>query len=68
MIELPFLMDAGPAEFEIDVERLDDLAPGRHPGLDCICDGILKGTPFVTDPLQPPAPRKRTLAAALFGR
>ena len=54
MIELPFLKDAGPAELEIDVERLSDLEPGRFSGLDCICDGILNGSPFVHDTQRPP--------------
>ncbi len=54
MIELPFLKDAGPAEIEIDVERLSDLEPGRFSGLDCICEGILNGSPFVHDAQRPP--------------
>jgi len=33
--------------FKIQVDRLSDLAPGRHAGLDLICDGILRGTPFI---------------------
>jgi len=33
--------------YRIDVRDLDDLRPGRDPGLDVICDGILTGTPFV---------------------
>ncbi|MEO6213078.1 MAG: capsule biosynthesis protein [Vicinamibacterales bacterium] len=33
--------------YTINVRRLDDLRPGRDPGLDVICDGILTGTPFV---------------------
>ena len=35
------------APFRIDVSSLDQLEPGRDPGLDVICDGILRGTPFV---------------------
>lgn len=36
---------------------LDDLKPGRTPGLDLICDGILNGTPFVYDEAsRTPAP------------
>ena len=57
MIELPFLADSGPASFEISVDSLADLEPGRHPGLDCICEGLMSGTPFVYD-----APAIRRLA------
>jgi hypothetical protein len=32
--------------FRVDVSRLEDLLPGRDKGLDVICDGIIKGTPF----------------------
>jgi hypothetical protein len=45
MIPLPFLHQDG-AAFRIEAMR-DDLAPGRWPGLDVICDGILTGAPFV---------------------
>jgi len=34
-------------KYRINVSRLDDLRPGRDPGLDVICDGILRGEPFV---------------------
>jgi hypothetical protein len=33
--------------FRIGVSTLEDVLPGRSRGLDVICDGILKGTPFV---------------------
>ena len=33
-------------QFHIDVSRLEDLLPERDLGLDIICNGILKGTPF----------------------
>jgi hypothetical protein len=29
--------------FKIEVTGLDDLRPGRHSGLDLICEGILAG-------------------------
>lgn len=34
-------------KYRLDVTCLDQLRPGRDPGLDVICDGILNGTPFV---------------------
>jgi hypothetical protein len=37
----------GKPPYRVRVERLADLRPGRHRGLDIVCDGILKGTPFV---------------------
>jgi hypothetical protein len=33
--------------YRITVDGLEDLLPGRDPGLDVICDGILNGSPFV---------------------
>jgi hypothetical protein len=48
MIPLPFLEPNGSgAFFGLGIDRLEDLAPGRWPGLDVICDGILRGAPFV---------------------
>ncbi len=47
MIPLPFMRQGGPALYEVAIDGLDDLMPGRYPGLDVICDGVLKGTPFV---------------------
>lgn len=43
MIPLPFLTDS----LLFDVDSLEELLPGHHPGLDVICDGILDGSPFV---------------------
>ena len=33
--------------YEVHVSGLHDLEPGRDPGLDTMCDGILRGTDFV---------------------
>ena len=34
-------------QFRLTIDRVDDLLPGKSAGLDVICDGILRGTPFV---------------------
>jgi hypothetical protein len=48
MIPLPMMApnDHG-APFRIELSGLDDLRPGRHLGLDVICDGILSGSEFI---------------------
>ncbi len=49
MVPLPFLEyipDTWPP-FKLAIDKLDDLLPGRCAGLDVLCDGILKGAPFV---------------------
>lgn len=47
MIPLPFLEPNGTgAMFDLKLGKLDDLDPGRYPGLDTIMDGILLGRPF----------------------
>lgn len=33
--------------YRVDIAGLDDLAPGRDPGLDLVCDGILRGSSFI---------------------
>jgi hypothetical protein len=33
--------------FKLAIDSIEDLLPGRQPGLDVICEGILKGTPFI---------------------
>jgi len=33
--------------FRVSIKRLDELAPEHDPGLDVICDGIVRGEPFV---------------------
>jgi len=48
MMPLPFLKPNGRGSmFDVAIERIDDLRPGRYPALDAICDGILSGAPFV---------------------
>lgn len=37
----------GEPQFRVGVERLGELMPGRSPGLDIICDGIMHGGEFV---------------------
>jgi hypothetical protein len=47
MIPLPFLQPVeGWPPYVVSLRSLDELRPGVHPGLDVICDGILRGTPF----------------------
>ena len=33
--------------FKVAIDGIEDLLPGRQPGLDVICDGILEGSPFI---------------------
>ena len=48
MVPLPFMRPTGAwPPYEVQIEALDDLLPGRFPGLDVLCDGILTGAPFV---------------------
>jgi hypothetical protein len=47
MIDIPFIRSPEQYKFELDLQSLDSLRPGRHRGFDVICDGILGGTPFV---------------------
>jgi hypothetical protein len=41
---------SGNPPYRLQVENLDMLLPGKSPGLDLICDGILKGTEFIYEP------------------
>ena len=47
MIPLPFIMPTKTGHFSVNIKARDELAPGRWPGLDTICNGILTGAPFV---------------------
>jgi len=49
MIPLPFVRHAEgkSVPFTIEIDGLRDLLPGKHEGLDVICDGILNGSAFV---------------------
>ena len=33
--------------YKLDIQSIEELLPGRQPGLDVICDGILNGSPFI---------------------
>jgi capsule polysaccharide export protein KpsC/LpsZ len=47
MIKLPFMKEAPGKALMADIDDLDELGPGGYAGLDCVCDGILNGSPFV---------------------
>jgi len=48
LIPLPFLRQGGRESlFNLEISGLEDLLPGRHPGLDVICNGIIKGDEFI---------------------
>lgn len=67
MIPLPF---AGNYTPKSDLERLDDIRPGRHVGLDVACDGILNGSEFAYPaerwamPKEDPAPAADKVSSA----
>lgn len=46
MVPLSFLIP-GKKAYDIAIPDIASLAPGRSRGLDLVCDGIVKGTPFV---------------------
>jgi hypothetical protein len=46
MIPLPLIESPVQFQFDLAVADLAQLQPGATSGLDTICDGILKGTPF----------------------
>ena len=47
MVPLPFIVPAEGKIYALRLDALGDLAEGRHPGLDVVCNGILDGSPFV---------------------
>ena len=47
MIPLPFVHEDTNATFRVEIADSSELAIGRWPGLDTICEGILTGAPFV---------------------
>ena len=51
MIPMPGLRRARVqvAPYEVAPLRLKTFEPGAYPALDCVCQGILEGTPFVLD-------------------
>jgi Capsule polysaccharide biosynthesis protein len=46
-IPFPFIRDDKKLTFALDIKSADDLRPGRYPGLDIVCDGILDAKPFI---------------------
>jgi len=60
MIPLPFIEPhAGNSIYRLRLNSVRHLLPGESPGLDTICNGILKRTPFVLG--EPAAPRRSEL-------
>ena len=49
MIPLPFVMTEKEhgSTLKLNLPSLDHLLPGKYPGLDVICNGILTGSPFI---------------------
>ena len=49
MIPVSFMQppQEGQMPFSVAINGLCDLLPGKDAGLDVICDGILRGTPFI---------------------
>ncbi len=67
MIPLEFMEPhAGDPPYRLSPVSLEALSPGRSPGLDVICDGILKGTEFVY-PAETFGDRERARGRAAVG-
>lgn len=47
MIPLPFMESPSRFQLKVALKSMEELAPGQHPGLDIICQGILEGTDFI---------------------
>ena len=47
MIPMPFVGSVSEWTPSLEITSVKDLLPGRFPGLDVVCDGILQGTPFI---------------------
>ena len=47
MLELPFIRSPSKFVFSIEIESILELGAGRYPGLDVVCNGILREDPFV---------------------
>lgn len=60
MIPMPLLKPLSTTTLELDVKTAEELAPGNYPGLDVICEGILKGTPFIHKAERAAQPRPAT--------
>lgn len=61
MIPLPFVKPrAGYPIYVLSLDRLETLLPGVTPGLDVICDGILRGRPFTFEEMRSPGKSANT--------
>lgn len=63
MIPLPFLKPTVKTQVTIELAGLQQLEPGHFAGLDVICEGILRGTPFIFCAENEPFVREHTGSA-----
>jgi hypothetical protein len=65
MIPLPFIHVQKSGHFKVEIGSPQELAPGRWPGLDVICEGVLHRAPFVypAETLEDPFPGELAPAA-----